>query len=163
MTHQGTFLPDSVGNVKMLLSTWPVPLAHGDSIEAVFGLVLGEGLVELQRNSDTMAAIGNSLIVTSIDQPGTAGTLPHEYRLDQNYPNPFNPTTVIKYQTPTNNHVTLAVFDVLGREVATLVDEFEGAGFKSVQFNAGGLSSGVYYYRLQAGSYAETKKLLLLK
>jgi hypothetical protein len=59
--------------------------------------------------------------------------------------------------------VTLAVFDVLGREVATLVDEFEGAGFKSVQFNAGGLSSGVYYYRLQAGSYAETKKLLLLK
>jgi hypothetical protein len=88
---------------------------------------------------------------------------PGTFRLFDNYPNPFNPSTTIKYQLPIQNYVALKVFDVLGREVAILVNGIEQPGYKSVNFNAGGLTSGVYYYRLQAGNYIETKKLLLLR
>ena len=85
------------------------------------------------------------------------------YRLEQNFPNPFNPSTTISYRLPTQCQVTLKVFDVLGREVATLVSQVEEPGYKSVNFDASGLSSGMYYYRLQAGNFVETKKLLLMK
>jgi len=88
---------------------------------------------------------------------------PSGYALLQNYPNPFNPITTIIYQLPNQSHVILKVFDLLGREVATLVNGVEAAGYKSVTFNANGLSSGMYYYRLQVGKYIETKKLLLLR
>ena len=89
--------------------------------------------------------------------------LPSNYSLSQNYPNPFNPTTVISYQLPTFSNVILKVYDVLGREVGTLVNERQIAGSHSATFNASRLSSGVYFYRLQAGSYNATKKLLLMK
>jgi hypothetical protein len=89
--------------------------------------------------------------------------LPNEFVLNQNYPNPFNPNTTISYQLPLQSHVTLKLFDVLGREVATLVNVVEEPGYKSLTFDASRLSSGVYYYRLQAGNYIETKKLLLLR
>ncbi|HEY9165244.1 MAG TPA: choice-of-anchor D domain-containing protein [Candidatus Kryptonia bacterium] len=94
---------------------------------------------------------------------GNRNGIPASYGLSQNYPNPFNPTTVINYQLPMNSHVTLRVYDVLGREVVTLVNENESAGYKSVNFNASNLPSGVYFYRIQAGTYSATKKLLLLK
>jgi hypothetical protein len=90
-------------------------------------------------------------------------SLPTTFTLEQNYPNPFNPNTTISYQLPTQNHVTLKIFDVLGREVATLVKSVEQPGFKSVTFDASKLSSGMYFYRLQAGNYIDTKKLLLLR
>ena len=93
----------------------------------------------------------------------TDETIPKDFVLYQNYPNPFNPSTTIKYQLPVQGHVTINVFDVLGREIATLVNGVEEPGYKTVNFNANGLASGVYYYRLQAGNYIETKKLLLLK
>jgi hypothetical protein len=89
--------------------------------------------------------------------------LPNEYELKQNYPNPFNPSTVIVYQLPVNSVVTVKVYDVLGRAVETLVNERESAGTHSVKFNAANLPSGVYFYRLEAGGYHDTKKLLLLK
>lgn len=98
--------------------------------------------------------------------------LPAEYRLFQNYPNPFNPETVISYQLPVSSYVTLKIYDILGREVATLVDEYKQAGTYSVDFNvekshsAGGgssLPSGVYFYTLRAGDYFQTKKMVFLK
>ncbi|HUI28863.1 MAG TPA: YCF48-related protein [Candidatus Acidoferrales bacterium] len=89
--------------------------------------------------------------------------IPDAYSLDQNYPNPFNPSTVISYQLSTVSNVTLKVYDVLGREVETLINQRQAAGSHSVTFNAANLPSGVYFYRLQAGSYNLTKKLLLLK
>lgn len=85
------------------------------------------------------------------------------YALFQNYPNPFNPSTVIRYDLPTNTRVTLKIYDVLGRELTTLVDERQIAGGHSVTFNANALPNGVYFYRLQAGAYTQTKKLVLLK
>jgi hypothetical protein len=85
------------------------------------------------------------------------------YSLSQNFPNPFNPATVISYQISTAGDVTLKVYDLLGREVKTLVNERQNAGSHSVTFDANTLPSGVYFYRLESGTYAEVKKLVLLK
>ncbi len=87
------------------------------------------------------------------------------YSLSQNYPNPFNPSTIISYQLPKACNVTLKVFDVLGREVATLVDEYRNAGSYDVEFSIENLelSTAIYFYQLKAGEFVETKKMLLLK
>ena len=92
-----------------------------------------------------------------------AKEIPNRFSLSQNYPNPFNPTTMISYQLPVNSLVTLKVYDVLGREVATLVNGRQSAGYHHISFNGANLSSGVYFYRLETGSYTNTKKFLLLK
>jgi len=86
-----------------------------------------------------------------------------EYALDQNYPNPFNPSTKISWQSPVASHQTLKVYDILGNEVATLVDEFREAGKYEMNFDASRLASGVYIYKLQAGEFVSSKKMLLLK
>ncbi|MEW5798839.1 MAG: GLUG motif-containing protein [Bacteroidota bacterium] len=93
----------------------------------------------------------------------TIANAPKVFALKQNYPNPFNPTTVISYQLPVNSHVTLKVYDAIGREVATLVDEVKEPGTYSVQFNGATLSSGIYFYTLRAGNFSTTKKLMLVK
>ena len=92
-----------------------------------------------------------------------SGAVPLEFRLAQNYPNPFNPSTVIEYSLPEENFVTLTVYNSLGEEVAVLVRGVRAAGTHSVTFDAGKLSSGVYLYRLSAGSSVETRKLILVK
>ena len=93
----------------------------------------------------------------------TGENMPARFSLSQNYPNPFNPATVINYQLAENTLVTLKVYDELGRLLRTLVEARQSAGIHSVTFNASSLSSGVYYYRLTAGSFVQTKKLMLLK
>jgi hypothetical protein len=94
---------------------------------------------------------------------GSAGNLPKEYSLEQNYPNPFNPSTVIRYELPGGVNVLLEVYNSVGERVATLVDGPQGAGTHEVNFNGGSLASGMYLYRLRAGSYQETRKMLLVK
>jgi hypothetical protein len=89
--------------------------------------------------------------------------VPLGFQLGVNYPNPFNPTTTITYTVPSRSLVTLKVFNLLGQEVASIVDEIEGPGSRAVAFNAGGLPSGMYFYRLQAGGCSDVKKLLLMK
>ena len=89
--------------------------------------------------------------------------LPAEYLLEQNFPNPFNPSTVIGYQLPEAGWVTLKVYDLVGREVATLVDRFEGPGYRSVEWDASGVPSGVYCYRIAAGRFADAKRLVVMK
>jgi aminopeptidase N len=89
--------------------------------------------------------------------------LPTSYSLEQNYPNPFNPYTIIEYSLPRNGFVTLKVFNVLGKEVATLVNGQVEAGNYKVNFNALNLNSGVYFYKLESGSFVDTKKMILLK
>ena len=84
------------------------------------------------------------------------------YQLSDNYPNPFNPTTTIKYQIPELSFVTLKVFDILGKEVAILVDEEKPIGNYEIEFNGNELTSGVYFYRLQAGRFLDVKKMVLL-
>jgi endo-1,4-beta-xylanase len=90
-------------------------------------------------------------------------TLPSNYELSQNYPNPFNPTTTFNYSIVKESNVKLQIFDVLGRHVQTLVDGPQTTGKYSVEFNAGNLSSGIYFYTLKAGEFTQTKKMLLIK
>jgi hypothetical protein len=101
------------------------------------------------------------LIETGIAFDGR--NLPVTYSLSQNYPNPFNPSTTIKYELPHSAMVRLSVFDMLGREASVLVNERKDAGVYEVKFEAAGLSSGVYFYRLQAGDLVQSKKLVIVK
>jgi hypothetical protein len=87
----------------------------------------------------------------------------YDYELYQNYPNPFNPTTTIRFTIPHRSNVTLKVYDMLGKEIATLVDEDKEPGGYSVNFDASGLPSGVYFYRIRAGEFNQTKKMVLMK
>jgi hypothetical protein len=89
--------------------------------------------------------------------------LPASYSLGQNYPNPFNPSTVIQYQLPQTVHVTLTLYNILGEEVRKLVDGDESAGYKSVRLDANTFPSGIYFYKLQAGTYTSVRKMVLIK
>lgn len=100
------------------------------------------------------------LIVTGIE---SEEILPTEYALYQNYPNPFNPSTIISWQSPVGSHQILKVYDMLGNEIATLVDEYKPAGIYEVEFDASNLASGLYLCRMQSGGFTETKKMLFLK
>ena len=93
----------------------------------------------------------------------TTSTLPTKFELDQNFPNPFNPSTKIRYSIPKASRVTLKIYDILGREVQTLVNEQQAPGQYTVTFSAQNLASGVYFYRISAGNFSEVKKLMLLK
>jgi hypothetical protein len=88
---------------------------------------------------------------------------PNEFKLSQNFPNPFNPTTIIKYELPTTYHTILKIYNIIGSEVATLVDEIQGPGYKSVAWNAKSMPSGLYLVKLCVGNYIKTIKVLLLK
>jgi photosystem II stability/assembly factor-like uncharacterized protein len=127
-------------------------------------------------NINNLAVAGNNLfagmsggiwkrslseILTPIEE--SKSELPVAYTLAQNYPNPFNPTTTISYTVPSNSFVSLKVHDALGREVAVLVNEVKAPGSYKVNFNGSGLSSGIYFYHIQAGIFTDTKKLVLLK
>ncbi|MCW9096104.1 MAG: T9SS type A sorting domain-containing protein, partial [Ignavibacteriaceae bacterium] len=88
---------------------------------------------------------------------------PLTYSLEQNYPNPFNPSTKIKYSVPQSSQVQIKIFDVLGNEIETLVNEEKRAGTYEINWNAINLPSGVYFYQLRAGEFVSTKKMILLK
>lgn len=95
------------------------------------------------------------------DQPDNL--LPNEFKLEQNYPNPFNPSTKISWQSPISSNQTIKIYDLLGNEIATLVDEYRKAGRYEVEFDSSKLSSGTYFYRLQVGEYSEVKKMIMVK
>jgi hypothetical protein len=108
---------------------------------------------------DTITLIGYG-VLTDVKENAE---IPKGYALSQNYPNPFNPSTTISFSLPSKSFVSLKVFDLIGRDVATIVSEEMSAGSYSKQWNAVNMSSGIYFYRLQVGSFTETKKLVLLR
>jgi len=89
--------------------------------------------------------------------------IPREFALSQNYPNPFNPITTINYGLPNDSHVRLIVYNLLGEEVAQLVNEQQTAGYKQINWDASAAATGIYFYRLQAGDFVQTRKMMLLK
>lgn len=118
--------------------------------------------VGLQAKDSVLKFFSKNQITGIVEEFKEKG-LSRELKLFQNYPNPFNPTTKIDFAIPQSSFVNLKVYDILGREVATLVYEQKPAGSYDVKFNAAALSSGIYFYKIQAGSFVETKKMILLK
>ncbi|MGC9093973.1 MAG: T9SS type A sorting domain-containing protein, partial [Bacteroidota bacterium] len=102
-------------------------------------------------------------VITSINDRISSGSVPQKFALMQNYPNPFNPSTTIKYSVPTNSFVRLEVFNSLGQLVRTLINEEQNAGTYQVIFDGKDLASGVYFYRLLAGGFSMTRKMVLTK
>ena len=100
-------------------------------------------------------------ILVGIEPPGNE--IPNEHSLSQNYPNPFNPSTIIKFEIPKSSNVTISVYDVLGNELKILVNENLKPGTYKVEWDASNYPSGIYFYRLTAGTFAETKKMVLIK
>jgi formylglycine-generating enzyme len=122
--------------------------------------------MRIYQDRGNTGVISDSLVVTNqVGEAGVGSTegVPERFSLDQNYPNPFNPATVIRFGLPFASRVVLTVYDVLGREVAVLVDEKREAGSYEVTFNGASLSSGMYFYRMDAGSFTQTRKLMLLR
>ncbi|NWG28357.1 MAG: T9SS type A sorting domain-containing protein [Ignavibacteriaceae bacterium] len=117
--------------------------------------------IEFQRYSPNAPGGSGSWVNKSTESGGN--NISYVYTLSQNYPNPFNPTTTISYAIKTAGEVTLKVYDMLGIEIASLVNEIKEAGNYSVEFNAATLPSGIYVYRLTSGNFVDTKKLILLK
>jgi hypothetical protein len=101
--------------------------------------------------------------VLSDVKPSKNGSGILKYDLAQNFPNPFNPSTIIAYSISASSNVTIKIYNVLGELVTTLVNEYQSVGSYNINFNASGLSNGIYFYKLQAGNYTATKKMLLLK
>jgi hypothetical protein len=120
---------------------------------------VSDGLISV-ASPDTFT-FRTSAAVTAVEE--LAGEIPKEYALRQNYPNPFNPSTTIEFALPKSAFVTLRVYDLLGRQVGELVNEKLAPGNYKTQWDARGFASGVYFYRLQAGQFVETKKLVLLR
>lgn len=101
--------------------------------------------------------------ITTVGTPKDAVSAATSYKCYQNYPNPFNPSTTIRYQIPSAGHVTISVYNILGNEVNVLVNEFKNSGDYDITFNASGLASGMYYYRINVNNYSETKKMIYIK
>lgn len=125
---------------------------------------VGQNFVGTMQQGNTRIESGFlfPVLITAVDENGVK-QIPMSYKLYQNYPNPFNPGTTIQFDIPKLSKVTLKIIDMLGREVAILVDEQLQPGEHKVIFDTGKLTSGVYFYRLQAEEFSATKKLMLLK
>jgi len=155
--HRGVFLNDTIAYIPNTNNTQPVgsvSIVNTGVTHANIGQVSGTWNGPL-----SMVLVKSS--VTSAHEKSTS--TPEQFILHQNYPNPFNPTTTIRFSLPQRQYVTLKVFDVLGREVATLVNAQITAGVHSIVFDSNGLASAVYFYRLETGHFVETRKLILLR
>jgi hypothetical protein len=151
-------------------ATYWVNNLYSDNSDQVLGS-------ELANFSVTLPAYGSSIYTIStkeetvilppippiVSLEGETTSIPDDYILYQNYPNPFNPSTVIRFSIPKAGLTTLKIYDILGREVKTLITEELVAGIHEVELNAFSLPSGVYFCRLQSGSFSETKKMILLR
>lgn len=144
---------------------WKIPLNgyYVDNSTAIGS----DGTLYIGTNKGSTHTQGQKTLI-AIQDTGTVSVneepiLIKDYALLQNYPNPFNPNTIINYQLPAGSNVTLKVYDLLGREVATLVNEIKPAGSYEIEFNASALTSGVYFYKITAGDYVSTKKMILLR
>jgi plastocyanin len=155
--------------VQVSEATWN---ADGNTPNGGFSVPFGGGSIVLTAVGTHYyvclphATFGMKAVITvaSPTSVATAGYgIPQSCSLSQNYPNPFNPSTTIKYELSTQSYVSLKVFDVLGREVATLMNGEQSAGYKSVVWNAANVPSGVYFYRLTAGTFTEVKKVVINK
>jgi len=155
------------GDRRSLIPSGPFSLAPGDTNEFVIAVFLQKGtdnlnsVTKLKEYANYLQQWYNTTPITDVkDQKNI---IPLEFSLSQNYPNPFNPSTIINYELPKISKVTLKIYDILGREVKTLVDSEQLSGKYTTEFDGSNLASGVYFYRINAGNFVQTKKMMLLK
>jgi hypothetical protein len=146
----------------VLISSAAYPITIRWEQQSPLQAVLRVGTKEIPLTADGVTSVGDAkaqiaLVVNGISE------VPKVFALEQNFPNPFNPVTIVNYQLPSDNYVSLKIYSVLGQEVMTLVNGMQEAGYRSVSFDGSNLPSGVYFYRLTAGSFSAMKKMLLLK
>lgn len=149
-------------DISYVISGGPFDLNAGEKIDIAFTLACGENKEEI-RSAIRQSRNKWPEIFTNIETE--KDEIPGSFVLYQNYPNPFNPESVISYQLPGAEYVSLKIYDVLGNEIAVLVNEFKQAGAYNIKFSANNLklTSGVYFYRLTAGNFSQTKKMIFLK
>jgi predicted extracellular nuclease len=149
---------NTYSNVPTDTGAGVVILRVGDKIKSLTGIIHyfnNRYKVVPRSNADFSGVTGVKLVREDI--------IPESYALAQNYPNPFNPSTTIRYALPAEQFVTLKVYNVIGQEVATIINGVQTAGIYSAQFDASHLSTGMYIYRLTAGNFVQTKKMMLVK
>jgi len=155
-----SFSFDAWLNASWIPQDWP-PMMDSKTQPSPFSVSDSAGNLYNDFGRAYNFTFSHKLIVTGVASPVVG--VPAVYSLSQNYPNPFNPSTTIKYELPKTSMVRLSVYDILGREVSVLVNERKNAGAYEVKCDAASLSSGVYLYRLQAGEFTQTKRMLLLR
>jgi hypothetical protein len=154
---------------RMVVNTGYFTLRENEPVTIIVGYTIGQGNspVNSVTVSKTLSQFTQEFYQSNFDVNSVSvedeDLLVNDFRLFQNYPNPFNPVTKIKYQIPENGRVTLKLYDILGREIATLIDEEKPPGKYEVNFDAYYLSSGIYFYELRTGNYNQAKKMMLLK
>ncbi len=173
--YEGDGWPDGppADDRRFLMSSGPFNMMPGDTQEVVYAILMARGsdniqsVAELKRKAHVVREFyyGNDIT----DVKDDIATIPSQFKLEQNYPNPFNPTTVIDYSIPVVDanfvsiKIKLVVFDILGREVVTLVNKEQKPGNYKVNFDASKLASGIYIYQLRSGVSINSKKMILLK
>jgi len=176
-SHKATYTVDAYGAMKMpggiieqALRIKRVDTMSTGAVEVRY-IFISDRFARVEVTAKDASQAGDTIDVTSPTWWNVAiptdvkivDSAPVEYRLSQNYPNPFNPTTTIRFGLPERSAVTVKVFNLLGEEVATVVDGIYDAGERAVEFDAANLSSGVYVYRLQAGTFTQTRKMVVLR
>lgn len=160
----GAFRLSNAGGLESLNQVYSNLLTPGSDLFIAMGISAdGQFIVGQGKNGTTTLDEGYLLAVNDINSVDESGYNPEGFNLEQNYPNPFNPSTSIQYQISNISNVSLKVYDVLGNEVATLVNEEKPAGSYEVEFNASQLSSGIYFYQLSSGSFMQTRKMIFAK
>jgi hypothetical protein len=152
----------------ILISSGPFTFVDGDTQEVVLAIIIAQGSIGLEsvrlvKQNVALAemAYQNQWVITAVQE--TRAEAPRGYVVSQNYPNPFNPSTSFEFSIPRDEFVSLKIYNVFGEEVATVVKEKLLAGRHKIEWSAAGLPSGIYLYRFQAGAFAQTRKLTLLK
>jgi hypothetical protein len=161
-TDKGFFLSSNSGSSWAAMNSGLSFLDYGRTyVPAIYALAANDGDLFAGTGGGGVFRCPLAEMLTSVDY--SSSELPRELLLDQNYPNPFNPSTTIRYGLPNRSHVTLSVYSTLGQQVVVLQNGEQEAGYHEVKFEARNLSSGVYFYRMQAGDFVQTRKLLLLR
>lgn len=125
-------------------------------------MIPDRGYILCHQGSNVYKLNATYSVITGVSENTISG-IPNDFMLSQNYPNPFNPSTKINFSIPNSSNVVLKIYNELGAEVASLVEGYRNAGSYEVNFDASGLSSGIYFYKIQTGSFSETKKMMLIK
>jgi len=147
-------------DISYVHSAGPFSIPAGEKVELAFAFVAGNDLTEI-RNAAKASRLKYDFLGSDLNESGN--NTPSEFKLYQNYPNPFNPETKIEFNLREKEFTTLTVYDILGREVVSLINSEILSGRHTINFNGSGLSSGAYFYRLVSGNHSSVRKLLILK